>query len=65
MILSDGMLAAPQLKEDDRYEVINKNRRFHFDMTDETLRKLEHVVSTYWAAFEPVEKEFDRRGRSD
>jgi len=65
MILADGGLAAPQLKDGDRYEVVNNGRRFHFDMTDETLGRLTEVVTTYWAAFVPVEKEFDRLGRSD
>jgi hypothetical protein len=64
-MLDDGSIASGRITDEHRYEVINKGKRYHFDMTDETLRKVAEVVTTYWAAFAPVEKAFDQAGRSD
>lgn len=65
IVLDDGLLASPRIKDGDVYEVINRGKRYEFAMTEETLRKVAEVVTTYWAAFAPVVKAFDQAGRSE
>lgn len=64
-IAKDGLYAGPQLKDGDRFELVNDNVRYSMVMTDETLRKLSEVLQTFWSAYTPVERAFDRIGRSE
>lgn len=61
----DGLYAGPQIKTDDRFELVNDGVRYSMDMTGETLTKLTEVLLTYWSAFSSVERAFDLRGRSE
>ncbi len=61
----DGLYAGPQLRDDDRFELVNDGIRYSMDMTTGTLDKLAEVLFAYWSAFKPVERAFDERGRSE
>lgn len=65
IVLDDGQLASPRIKDGDVYEGINRGRRYEFAMTEQTLKMVADVVTAYWAAFAPVVKAFDQAGRSD
>jgi hypothetical protein len=64
-IAADGLYAGPQLKDGNRFELMNGNVRYSMAMTDDTLRKLTEVLLSFWSAFVPVEQAFDRLGRSE
>lgn len=61
----DGLYAGPQLKDGDRFELVNDGIRYSMDMNNRTLELLTEVLVTYWSAFKPVERAFDERGRSE
>lgn len=61
----DGLYAGPQLKDGDRFELVNDGIRYSMDMTTQTLEHLTEVLVTFWSAFRPVEIAFDAKGRSD
>ena len=61
----DGLYAGPQLKDGDRFELVNDGVRYSMDMTTRTLDLLTEVLVAYWSAFKPVERAFDERGRSE
>jgi len=61
----DGLYAGPQLKDGDRFELVNDGIRYSMDMTTRTLDQLTEVLVAYWSAFKPVERAFDERGRSE
>ncbi|MGB8432706.1 MAG: hypothetical protein WCE38_00405 [Burkholderiales bacterium] len=61
----DGLYAGPQLKDSDRFELVNDGIRFSMDMTSRTLDWLTEVLDAYWSAFKSVERAFDERGRSE
>lgn len=65
IVLDDGLLASPRIKDGDIYEVINRGKRYEFSMTEDTMKKMVDVVTTYWSGFAPVVKAFDDAGRSD
>ncbi len=60
-----GLYAGPQLKDGDRFELVNDGIRYSMDMTTATLDKVAEVLISFWSAFKPVERAFDERGRSD
>lgn len=62
---TDELYAGPQLKDGDRFELVNDGVRYSMDMTTRTLDQLTEVLVAYWSAFEPVERAFDERGRSE
>lgn len=61
----DGLYAGPQLKNGDRFELVNDGIRYSLNMTPQTLEQLSDVLVTYWSAFNPLEREFDKLGRSE
>jgi hypothetical protein len=61
----DGLYAGPQLKDGDRFELVNDGIRYSMDMTTRTLDQLTEVLVVYWSAFKPVERAFDEQGRSE
>jgi hypothetical protein len=61
----DGLYAGPQIKDGDRFELVNDGMRYSMDMTNQTLNKLTEVLLTFWSAFTPVERAFNERGRSE
>lgn len=61
----DGLYSGPQLKNGNRFELVNDGIRYSMDMTNETLSKLTEVLLAFWSAFTPVERAFDERGRSE
>jgi len=61
----DGFYAGPQLKDGDRFELVNGGIRYSMDMNTRTLDLLIEVLVAYWSAFKPVERAFDERGRSE
>ena len=61
----DGLYAGPQVKNGDRFELVNNGIRYNMDMTTRTLDQLTEVLVGYWSAFKPVERAFDERGRSE
>jgi len=61
----DGFYAGPQLKNGDRFELVNDGVRYSMDMTTRTLDQLTEVLVAFWSAFKPVERTFDERGRSE
>jgi hypothetical protein len=65
IVPKDGLYAGPQLKDGDRFELVNDGIRYSMDMTTETLDQLREILVTYWCAFKPVERAFDERGRSE
>lgn len=64
-IAADGLYAGPQLKDGDRFELMNGGVRYSMEMTDATLRKLSEILLAFWSSFSPVEQAFDRFGRSE
>lgn len=61
----NGLYAGPQVKDGDRFELVNDGIRYSMDMTTRTLDQLTEVLVAYWSAFKPVERAFDERGRSE
>jgi hypothetical protein len=61
----DGLYAGPQLKDGDRFELVNDGIRYTLDMTTQTLEHLTEVLVIFWSAFKPVEIAFDVSGRSE
>lgn len=61
----EQLYAGPQIKEGDRFELVNDGVRYSMEMTTGTLDQLTEVLLTFWAAFEPVESGFDKLGRSE
>ena len=60
----DGLYAGPQIKEGDRFELVNKGVRYSMEMTTGNVDRLTEVLVAFWSAFKPVERAFDERGRS-
>lgn len=61
----DGLYAGPQLKNGDCFELVNDGIRYRLNMTTQTLEQLSDVLVTYWSAFSPLEREFDKLGRAE
>jgi len=61
----DGLFGIARITDADRFETTYEGVQYHLDITAETLGRMADVVTTFWAAFAPVEKVFDRLGRSD
>jgi hypothetical protein len=60
----DQLYAGPQIKNGDRFELVNDGIRYSMDMTTRTLDQLTEVLVLFWRAFDPVARAFDQRGRS-